>query len=446
MEKHKNKKVPIKEKIIKIIFVIVLTSICFAWSTKMPYKYGPDEEMKMVVCKYIYKNSKLPTGKEQENRDRYWGISYSFMPIFDYIVGGICMKAVSTVSSEDNALLVAARLPSVLSYMGTLIIAIFISNNLFKRKTLRWLFLILIGCLPQFMFIGSYINNDCFAVFCSAIIIYAWILGLKNNWNKKSCIYLGIGIGLCAMSYYNAYGYILTSIIIFIVSYIKNQKENIFKKKFWLKVLTVFIIAFSIAGWWFIRSAILNNGDFLGLVTIDKYAEEYAEEDYKPSNRVTPEKQGQSLLKMLFCDNWIWQTVTSSIAVFGNMTDMYHIQYYIVYIIVFLSGILGAILYYIRNRKRDRNTNRKILEVMFGINILIPIILSVYYSYYSDFQAQGRYIMPGLIPCMYFIAKGFGYLSDRFIVNMKIKNISEITLAVALCISGITSVILKIQF
>lgn len=442
MKKNIHKFLDNKEKIIEILFVIILTILCFSWSIKMPYKYGPDEEMKMDVCNYIYKYGSLPNGADKAVRDECWGISYSFTPILDYMFSGLFMKAVSIFNTSEQALLVAARAPSVISYMGTLILVILISKKLFKRNTLRWLFIVLVSCLPQFMFLGSYVNNDCFAVFCIALIVYAWIIGLESKWKLKSCILLGVGIGICALSYYNAYGFILTSVIIFIASYYRNWKDEVWKKDFWKKVAIISILAFIIAGWWFIRSAYLNNGDFLGLSTTDKYGEKYAEEDYKPSERVTPEKQNQSLLKMLFWDGWVWQTTRSFIAVFGNMTVIYPIGYYIFYLSIFIFGIIGAILYHQQNKKRDRNKNRRLIETIFKVNIIIPILLSLYYSYYSDFQAQGRYIMPAVIPIMYFITKGIGYLSDKFIRNKQL--FFEYGLVILLFIVGSTTILLKI--
>lgn len=38
--------------------------------------------------------------------------------------------------------------------------------------------------------------------------------------------------------------------------------------------------------------------------------------------------------------------------------------------------------------------------------LLIPNYLNAYYSYSSDFQPQGRYSVPMLIPLMYFVTKG----------------------------------------
>lgn len=436
-----------KQKIAEIIFVTILTIICFVWSIKMPYKYGSDEEMKMDICQYIYENNKLPNGGDEAVRDENWGISYSFTPILDYMISAGFMKVTAIFTTDFQALLVAARLPSVLSYMGLLIMVIKISKKLFNKKILQWLFRILIACLPQLIFLGSYINNDCFAVFCISLIIYSWLKGIETKWNIQSCISLGIGIGLCALSYYNAYGYILTSVILFVASFIINQKEHFLKKQFWKKGFIIFVIAFALSGWWFIRSAYLYNGDFLGLKTTDEYGEKYALDKYKPSHRITPKKQGQTLIQMLFGDQWIWQTVRSFVAVFGNMTVMFPIQYYIFYIILYIIALIGSFLYTRKNKKSEIykiDKNKRILEIIFKINVIIPLILSMYYSYFSDFQAQGRYIMPIVIPFMYFITKGINYITKNMIKNEKIRNKILLMLIIALVLIGCSTVIKKV--
>ena len=58
-------------------------------------------------------------------------------------------------------------------------------------------------------------------------------------------------------------------------------------------------IVFLLCGWWFIRCAILYDGDFLGLSTPAKYGEKYAQEEYKPSVKKSVKEQGKSLVEML---------------------------------------------------------------------------------------------------------------------------------------------------
>ncbi|MEE1032358.1 MAG: hypothetical protein U0L12_09485, partial [Ruminococcus sp.] len=53
---------------------------------------------------------------------------------------------------------------------------------------------------------------------------------------------------------------------------------------------------------------------------------------------------------------------------------------------------------------------------------LIPCFLLLYYAYASDFQAQGRYLMPGCIPLMYFITLGFDTILKKLVKNENVRN------------------------
>lgn len=54
--------------------------------------------------------------------------------------------------------------------------------------------------------------------------------------------------------------------------------------------------------------------------------------------------------------------------------------------------------------------------------ILIPVGLFMDYVYYSDNQAQGRYIIPALYPLMYFVTVGWDNILTRVVRNEKIRS------------------------
>lgn len=310
-----------------------------------------------------------------------------------------------------------------------------ISRKLFKEKAYQWLYVVFVTLLPQLIYLGTYINNDSLALFSISIIVYGWILGLESDWDWKSCITMAIGIGICALSYYNAYGYILCSIIIYFVSgYIK--KMNI--KEFLKKGIAIFAIAFAIGGWWFIRSYILYDGDFIAFNIQREYGERYAIEEYKPSKRATPQHQGVTLNYMLKDMQWIDITVQSFIGRFGYMNTIMDERVYTGYKLVAVIGAIGIAFGWIktllkkiimkkRNQKEKVNKTKRNEKILFNtlliISMIITIALSLYYSYFSDFQPQGRYVMPIEIPLMYFIVIGIKNLCDVIIKNRKVKNI-----------------------
>lgn len=419
----------ISEKYIKIAFIIIVFLLCFISATKVKNDNAPDEQMKKMICQYIYENNVLPKGDDPAIINGLWGTSYGFTPILSYMISSLFMKITSIFTTSEFALLVAARFVSVLCYTGLAIMAIKIGEKLFNNKAYKWLFIILITCLPQMLFLGSYINNDSIAVFSISLIIYAWIIGLESKWNYKSVIILAIGIGICALSYYNAYGYILTSMIIYVFSYFINKVDGKIDVKNLLKKGSIIaIIAFIIAGWWFVRSYIIYDGDFLGLKTSDACTEIHAQENFKPSKIPNPNHLNMSFSDMLFKQKWIAGTMKSFIGVFGYCSIPIPYIVYRLYYVMYIIAFLGYILYIIKNIKMQyykREKNRLLLEVIFVINMCITVVLSLYYSYFCDFQPQGRYIMPLLIPLMYFITKGLQALLHNILQIKKIKTIIE---------------------
>jgi len=425
--------------IIIVIFAVYIFSLCLKWSMTIKYNGAPDEYMKYDICKYIFINRGLPEGGDESIRNPIWGISYAFTPILSYMLSALFMKVTMLVTQNAELMVIAARLVSVLFITGYALICVKISEKLFKG-IYKWLFVVFATLLPQLIFLGSYINNDSLALFSIAIIVYSWLRGIERNWDWKSCIILGVSLGICLLSYYNVYGYVLTSIFIYCISnYIKKIKF----KDFFKKGMVIALITFALAGWWFIRNAILYDGDFIGLKTSSEHSEMYAQENYKPSNRATPANINVSLKYMLFDMKWLKMTLLSFVGVFGYMSIYMKMEIYRIYGTIAILAIVGILFGIILKliikiiKKEDEIKDEKeseilhkisekekiLVNVIMVINIIIPIILSIYYSYYIDVQAQGRYIMGIIIPLMYFMTIGFKNIFDFMIRNNILKNI-----------------------
>ena len=57
-----------------------------------------------------------------------------------------------------------------------------------------------------------------------------------------------------------------------------------------------------------------------------------------------------------------------------------------------------------------------------GDNLSNNHALNIYNSYTSDYQAQGRYSLPMLIPLAYFVTLGIGNFLEKVIKNEKVRN------------------------
>ena len=333
----------------------------------------------------------------------------------------------------------AARCINVFFGMGFYWYVLKISRRLFQNQVFRIYFVALLAMLPQLLYLFVYVNTDGTAVFSSAMLIYGWIFGMEQKWDRKSCTHLAVGVAVCAMSYFNAYGFALFSVVMFVGSLI------VFYRKKGAKICTGIIlkrglyitaVVFLLCGWWFIRCAILYDGDFLGLHAPEKYGELYAQEEFKPSVKKSLEEQGTPIDEMLRSEDtggmdWIRTTYRSTIGYFGYLKyplglDIYEIPKRLV-----LLGMVGCVLCLllaavklawnlaVRWKKKEKvpvsftipgmklhTANFFLLQISFGCCIIIPILLSLVYSYTDDFQPQGRYIMPLIVPLAYFVAAG----------------------------------------
>ena len=410
------------KKIIMTIFLIGLFCYYLIWTVSQPYNSCPDEKMKWDICKYIAEHNSIPDGRDESIRDSIWGISYAFQPILTYMICAVFVKIASIFTTQQFALVVAARLVSTISMTLTIYFVIRIANKLFKDKGIyKYLFIVFIAFQPITAFLASYINNDSTAILAISMIIYLWILGLESNWKTKHCILLGGAVGFCALTYYNAYGYILCSVLICLSSAVLNKMDA---KEIVKKALIVASVAFAVAGWWFVRNAIIYDGDILGTKTQNEYGDKYALEQYKPSVRKTPENSNESIWHMLNEDAWANTTAKSFVGIFGYHSILMSNKIYYSYLGLWLIGGLGCLLKFkdlFIYKKEEKS--KYILNYIFVIAIIIPILLSIIYSYTSDFQPQGRYIMGIIIPFVYFVVNGIQTMLEKFIKSEKIRNI-----------------------
>lgn len=410
------------KKIIMAIFLIGLFGYYLIWTVSQPYNSCPDEKMKWDICKYIAEHNSIPDGRDESIRDSIWGISYAFQPILTYMICAVFVKIASIFTTQQFVLVVAARLVSTISMTLTIYFVIRIANKLFKDKGIyKYLFIVFIAFQPITAFLASYINNDSTAILAISMIIYLWILGLESNWKIKHCILLGGAVGFCALTYYNAYGYILCSVLICLSSAVLNKMGA---KEIAKKALIVASVAFAVAGWWFVRNAIIYDGDILGTKTQNEYGDKYALEQYKPSVRKTPENSNESIWHMLDEDAWANTTAKSFVGIFGYHSILMSNKIYYSYLGLWLIGGLGCLLKFkdlFIYKKEEKS--KYILNYIFVIAIIIPILLSIIYSYTSDFQPQGRYIMGIIIPFVYFVVNGIQTMLEKFIKSEKIRNI-----------------------
>ncbi len=389
---------------------------------RQPFGDPPDEVNRYLIPQYIAKHGTLPNGYDEEIRIPGYGFSYAFQPILPYMMQGYVMRFVGNFTSSEHILLLSARM---VNFVLGLIMAVFVlmlGKRWFKDRRLQYLFCFLTIFLPQSIFIHTYVNTDSCCMMSIAIMLYGLTCCLQDQFAYSSCATMSIGIIFCALSYYNAYGFILSCILLLAANYLSVQKGRLKPewKPFIKKGIFISTLVLLGIGWWFIRSYILYDGDFLGLRTRDACSAIYGNADMKPGVKITYKTLGYTVPGMILHSDFLILTVNSFISMYGPMVVHTSIWIYRFYKLLFAASLLVCI---VPSAPKDSGANllpasadtalfadRPVMRKFFHGNmifcILMPCILSLIYSYNIDYQPQGRYIMPILIPLSYYCIRG----------------------------------------
>lgn len=379
------------------VFAFILYAM---WAYHLPFDMTPDEEMRYQLPEWILQNGRLPIGDEPELRHYAWGFSYAYIPYFPSLIAVVFMKVASLFGATGDLLFIAARLVSSASGAATVFMMLLIGEMAFKRPETKFLFTVFVGFLPQFVFLSAYFNNDTFAVFCCSMMLYAWIRGVKDHWSIKTSAILGVAIGMCMITYYNAYGMILCSIIVYMVSIWQDEEIEKKRNTFFRRGFLIAGIALLIGGWFFVRNVIIHDGDFLGMNSMLACGELYAVDALKPSMRQTFYNQGLPVSAMLNDGRWKMWTTRSFFACFGFMQVWAHEDTYFWYYRILIVGAVCALISF-------REKKMRIIYLCCILATLIPIGLTIRYSYAVDYEPQGRYVMSCLPAMMFLVSTGY---------------------------------------
>ena len=394
------------------LYIIISLSLLI----RQPFGSPPDEFNRYLIPQYIFRNNTLPNGFDEAIRIPGYGFSYAFQPILPYIFQGWVMRIVGSFTDSQEALVYAARSVNFLLGLIMALFVLLLAKKWFQKACWQWLFAFLVTFLPQSIYIHTYVNTESCCMLSTVLMLYGLTCGLRDGFRLRSSLIMTVGIILCALSYYNAYGFVLSCILLFTAKYLylSDGKFELNWKEFLKRGGLIAALVLLGIGWWFIRSYILYDGDFLGLKTREYCASLYANDNHTPANVATWKNQGYSVWDMLLYSNFSITSQMSFIGIFGSMNITTSIWIYRFYRALFFAGILMCLAIPANKVKAIDSSaqlgTRKILERFYHWNMLfcivMPLFLSIHYSYATDFQPQGRYLLPALVPLAYYCVRG----------------------------------------
>ncbi len=399
----------------------LLCMMCFVLI--QPFGEGPDEINRYRVVRFIADTGRLPRGDDPAVLIPGYGGSYAFQPMLTYILEGWVVAFLRLFTSRFDVLLIGARMVNVAFGLGAAFYARRLSRLLFPEALTQWAFSCLVVFLPQSLFLHTYVNTDSCALFSVFMMFTQVLAGMRRGFDRGVCIRLGISVTLCALSYYNAYGAVLVTILLFVSAFIRRipagritgngtafpMDQYEFRWQDMLrKGSLISLIVLAGAGWWFIRNAFLYQGDFLGMEARNECVAATCTPQFHPLLRQTCQNQGMGVLEMVFGTDYFILLLRSFVAMFGPMNVPTHYYIYTVYYWLFGLGLAAAALPVGRplSLHWESRKHRWLIHGGMVMACVIPIFLCVYYSYTWDFQPQGRYLMPMLPAFLYLVTLG----------------------------------------
>lgn len=403
---------------IKMALLFMFIFVCMSvFVFVQPFGDGPDEINRFKVVTYIENHGRIPAGDDPEIILDGYGASYAFQPILTYMIDGFLLRALSFLSLSFPAKLIIARYVNVIFGLVAAFYAVKLSKLLFKDEKIASIFSAAVILLPQNIFIYTYVNTDGAALMAVTIMLYGLIRGYKENFDVRSLVSISLGIVICLLSYYNCYGYILVTFVAFIAYFIHNKDIKGMLKK----GLPIAAIVILLAGWWFIRNAILYNGDVFALSARKACAQATGDPAWLLQMSKTYKNEGYSLFYMLFHSSYLTLVWRSFIAMFGPMLIPTHHYVYIAFALLFYVCLIGLFFPYKSTKLGAFEGKKKLfLELALIVGAIIPAGLALFYSYSWDFQPQGRYYLPCLIPFFFLLTSGIERLIG-FIGELSLK-------------------------
>lgn len=393
----------------KFLFLLILGSwlawVTF-WSWVLPFNMAPDECLHLETAKFFQTQKRLPVVGSEEitfiNRAGCVGATYISTPFLNYIVAAIFMNSKGLVDIERDYL--AARFSSL--FFGAIFVIflyLFLSKFFAKNRLVAISSLFSIFLIPQVTYIFSYLNHEAYSLATSSFLFFIsyhfYTLPKEKLKKVQNFVFLGFAVSLQLFSKSNFYLLLLVPLVILLFKLWQI-------KKLYLKNLFILLgIVFILSGWFFLRNYLLYK-DFLGVRTYQSIVR-------SNFGTRTYAQAGWNLYDVLFKSKWIEETTSSFYGRFGYMTiEIDPVMQWIFRFFVFL-GIVGLVkrLNQIKNFKLW--TGNKLFYILFLILIPVNIAISLFNSLYFDFQNQGRYLFPILIPLMILVNKGVLSLVDN---------------------------------
>ena len=412
-------------KKVEAMLILLCFFSCLMGAMLIPVAQCPDEASRALLSQWMVRNHSLPEGNEMDTMimdwgalnagdmtTRHWGFSYALRPFLASIVGALFHSILSLFTGNPTILLAASRICSVLSVTLCCWFCLRLGHRCFSGRYSSFLFAAFVCFLPQVQFLGMYQNNDALSLCAVSAVWYYLAEGFDTHWRVKCCIWLAVWLSVGALSYYIAYPWFLMGIVFFVFAVV-HDREISEKSGFILRRGGLVAgICLVLAGWFFVRNAMLHQGDFLGMAEEVRSRARLLEQGYLLFDYHSAKADGIAFLSFLKRDDFFFvkRTIESFFGVFGYLNIDMSRRMYSLYYFITAAGVMNFCRALFAERLSHKNC---FLALTGAAASMMVMALHTWHSYARDFQAQGRYIITVALLLGFLIAWGVDMLQSE---------------------------------
>ena len=115
---------------------------------------------------------------------------------------------------------------------------------------------------------------------------------------------------------------------------------------------------------------------------------------------------------MLRENDTLWELFRGFVAAYGSRSVYAGIKYYYLYELFFIVA-LGGLVLRISTKRKEITRESVFRHLLLFLGCLITFSLWLWYCYTSDYQVQGRYVLPCVIPLYLWVTLGYEAILNR---------------------------------
>lgn len=398
----------------RVVALLVYSALCLWTMSKLgvgAMDGGPDEAMRALLPQAMINGNLLPSGYDPEVIYGIGNWSYAFYPqMLGAYLSAFFMKAAQIMGLSHGVVFMSGRLASLVFGLVSIVCVSGAAGTVAERAgggerlgaLTRLIATSLLAFWPQFAFLSSYMNNDVVAFCGCSIIVYALCLGMGSGWNYRRSALLGAGVTVAALGYWNAYGFVLLGIVLYLYSCLTQNPLQGTRPK--LIALAAGIPAVCVLPFFAVN--LVRYHDLLGIGAFKAEYQRWLDD----GGEVLQVPYEKGVCSLLLDTDWTLLTLRSFVGFLGYMSISLP---FTLVAIIFGTALLGLGAFLGRHDEFLRARRARVLTVGCALASATCVALSIYYSIQTDLQPQGRYVIYCLLPLVVASSVGLASLVRR---------------------------------